>query len=63
MMGGRKRSHGRTGGMGPWVKCLLQKPVDLSFDSQHWRKNLPGAVCTSEVPTVRGGGRQLSAAS
>ena len=62
MMEGRKRSLGRTGGMGPWAKCLLQKPRDLGFESQHWHKN-PGRVCTSEAPTVRGGGRQLSAAS
>lgn len=38
-----ERSLGRTGEMGPCVKCLPQKSLSLSFDSQHWHKN-PGAV-------------------
>jgi len=38
-----ERSLGRTGEMGSWVKCLPQKSLSLSFDSQHRHKN-PGAV-------------------
>lgn len=51
-----ERSLGRTGEMGPRVECFPQKLMDLSFDSWLWHKN-PGAMCTSEVPTVSDGGR------